>query len=259
MYPSTYSLCVNSGPTGPDYLKDKNVRKALYIAIDKEAIVNVIGNTDLYPIVEGYVPYGLPNVHGEAGDFREERDKEGYDLKYDPEEAVRLLNEAGYTKEHPLEVSYKYSLNSFHGDVATVLEQQWNSLECVKVSFDAQEGGVYYGQIDEGDIEIGRYGLQTDDSAMTMLKNWTSGNLVTPLLDDEDGAKYDQMIQDAWAVAADSKAFSEKLHEAEDFLVQEEILQFPLFQFAQAALVSSNLHNYKFHITTFDFEGCTKD
>ena len=29
MYPSTYSLCVNSGPTGPEALKDKNVRKAL--------------------------------------------------------------------------------------------------------------------------------------------------------------------------------------------------------------------------------------
>ncbi|MBQ9152737.1 MAG: peptide ABC transporter substrate-binding protein [Solobacterium sp.] len=256
MYPSCYSLCVNSGPNGPDYLKNKNVRKALYIAIDKEAIVNVIGNTDLYPLLDGYVPFGLP---GADGDFRTERDADGYELHYDPEEAVRLLNEEGYDENNKLHITYKYSKNSFHEDVATVLQSQWGALGCVDVDFDATEGNVYYSQIDEGDIEIGRYGLQTSDSPMTMLKNWTTGNLVTPLLNETEGAIYDQMINDAWAVAADPAAFAQKLHEAEDYLVQEEVLQFPLFQFAQAALKQSNLHDAKFHITTFDFLSCYKD
>ncbi|MBR3363276.1 MAG: peptide ABC transporter substrate-binding protein [Solobacterium sp.] len=256
MYPSTYSLCVNSGPTGPEALKDKNVRKALYIALDKEAIVNVIGNTDLYPLLEGYVPFGLPGVDG---DFRTERDKEGYDLHYDPEEAVRLLNEAGYDENNKLHITYKYSKNSFHEDVATVLQSQWAALGCVDVDFDACEGNVYYSQIDEGAIEIGRYGLQTDDSAMTMLKNWTAVNLVTPLMDTPKQEVFDQMINDAWAVAADPTAFAEALHKAEDYLVQEEVLQFPLFQFAQAGLVQSNVHDYKLHIATLDFMSCTKD
>lgn len=256
MYPSTYSLCVNSGPSGPEALKNKNVRKALYIAINKEAIVNVIGNTDLYPLLNGYVPFGLP---GATGDFREERDKDGYTLKYDPEEAVRLLNEEGYNENNKLHITYKYSKNSFHEDVATVLQEQWGALGCVEVDFNATEGGVYYDEIDQGIIEIGRYGLQTDDSPMTMLKNWTTGNLVTPLLNEPEGAVFDQMIKDAWEVAADPVAFANKLHEAEDYLTEQEVLQFPLFQFAQAALVQSNLHNYKFHITTFDFLGCYKD
>ncbi len=256
MYPSCYSLCVNSGPNAPDFLKNKNVRKALYIAIDKEAIVNVIGNTDLYPLLEGYVPYGLP---GADGDFRTERDADGYELHYDPEEAVRLLNEEGYNENNKLHLTYKYSKNSFHEDVATVLQSQWGALGCVDVDFDATEGNVYYSQIDEGDIQIGRYGLQTSDSPMTMLKNWTTGNLVTPLLNEEEAVIYDQMIQDAWAVAADPAAFANALHEAEDYLIQQEILQFPLFQFAQAALVQSNLHDNKFHITTFDFLSCWKD
>ena len=255
-YPSTYSLCVNSGPSGPEALKDKNVRKALYIALDKEAIVNVIGNTDLYPLLEGYVPYGLP---GANGDFRTERDKDGYDLHYDPEEAVKLLNEAGYDENNKLHITYKYSKNSFHEDVATVLQSQWAALGCVDVDFDACEGNVYYSEIDEGAIEIGRYGLQTSDSPMTMLKNWTAANLVTPLLNEPENVKYDQMIQDAWDVAADPVAFANKLHEAEDYLVQEEVLQFPLFQFAQAALIQENVHDNKFHITTFDFRSCYKD
>ena len=157
-----------------------------------------------------------------------------------------------------LHITYKYSKNSFHEDVATVLQSQWGALGCVDVDFDATEGNVYYSQIDEGAIEIGRYGLQTDDSAMTMLKNWTAVNLVTPLMNDPEQTKFDQMINDAWAVAADPAAFAEALHKAEDYLIQEEVLQFPLFQFAQAGLVQSNVKDYKLHIATLDFMSCTK-
>ena len=252
-YPSTYSLCVNTGPNGPEALKNENVRKALYMAINKEAVVNVIGNTDMYPILNGYVPYGLP---GANGDFRTERDAEGYTLTYNKEEAIKLLNEAGYDENNKLHLTYKYSKNSFHEDVATMLQSMWNDLGCVEVEFDATEGGVYYGQIDEGDIEIGRYGLQTDDSPMTMLKNWTSNNLVTPLVG--DGGVYDKMIADA-AVIADPVEFANALHAAEDYLVEEHAYQFPMFQFAQPALVQENLKNYKLHITTLDFEKCVKE
>lgn len=251
-YPSTYSLCVNSGPTGPDTLKDVNVRKALYMAIDKEAVVNVIGNTDMYPILNGYVPFGLP---GADGDFRTERDAKGYTLTYNPEEAVKLLNEAGYNENNKLQLTYKYSTNSFHKEVAEALQAMWQALGCVDVQFDAVEGGVYYGQLDEGDIQIGRYGLQTDDSPMTMLKNWTSANLVTPFIGDD--GKYDQMIADAWKETT-QEGFANALHAAEDYLVEENAFQFPMFQFAQPALVQDNLEGYALHITTLDFEKCVK-
>ena len=252
-YPSTYSLCVNTGPNGPEALKNENVRKALYMAINKEAVVNVIGNTDMYPILNGYVPFGLP---GANGDFRTERDNQGgYKLSYNKEEAIKLLNEAGYDENNKLELTYKYSKNSFHEDVATMLQSMWNDLGCVDVTFDATEGNVYYSQIDEGDIQIGRYGLQTDDSPMTMLKNWTSGNLVTPLVG--DGGVYDKMIADA-AQLSDPVEFANALHAAEDYLVDEHAYQFPLFQFAQPALVQEYLKDYKLHITTLDFEKCSK-
>ena len=253
-YPSTYSLCVNTGPNGPEALKNENVRKALYMAINKEAVVNVIGNTDMYPILNGYVPFGLP---GANGDFRTERDYQGgYKLSYNKEEAIKLLNEAGYDENNKLELTYKYSKNSFHEDVATMLQSMWNDLGCVDVTFDATEGNVYYSQIDEGDIQIGRYGLQTDDSPMTMLKNWTSGNLVTPLVG--DGGVYDKMIADA-AQLSDPVEFANALHAAEDYLVDEHAYQFPLFQFAQPALVQEYLKDYKLHITTLDFTKCYKE
>lgn len=249
--PSTYSICLNCGPTGPDYLKDINVRKALYEAIDKEALVDVIGGTELWPILDGYVPFGL---QGANGDFREERDKEGYDLKYDPDEAKELLAKAGYDESNPLHITYKYSNNSFHQDIATMLQQMWEAVG-VEVDFDAVESGVYYSQIDEGDIELGRYGLQTNDSPMSMLKNWTNANLVTPLVNDD---KYDQMIADA-AQIADPTEFANALHKAEDYLVQEQCYEYPLFQFSEPALVQSNVHGYEQHTTLLYFSACTKD
>lgn len=248
--PSTYSLCLNCASTGPAYLKDVRVRKALYEAIDKNALVDVIGGSDLYPVLNGYVPFGL---QGADGDFRTERDKDGYTLKYDPDEAKSLLAEAGYNESNPLKVTYKYSMNSFHGDVATMLQQMWQAVG-VDVTFDAVESGVYYSQIDEGNIEIGRYGLQTGDSPLTMLKNWTDSNLVTPLLGDE---KYNKMIDDAQKLA-DPTEFANALHEAEDYLVQEQCYEFPLFQFSNPALVQSNLKNYEQHSTTLYFSGCSK-
>ncbi|MBQ9048774.1 MAG: peptide ABC transporter substrate-binding protein [Solobacterium sp.] len=254
-YPSTYSLVVNSGETGNPALADIRVRKALYMAIDKEAIVNVIGNTDMYPLLEGYVPFGLP---GANGDFRTERDAEGYDIVYDKDEAIKLLNEAGYNENNKLQLVYKYSKNSFHEDVATMLQSMWQALGCVDVTFNATEGGVYYDELDQGLVEIGRYGLQTSDSPMTMLKNWTSDNLVTPYMPADAQAEYDAMIKEAWT-HADPVEFANALHAAEDWLIQENYYQFPMFQFAQPALVQSNLKNYKLHITTLDFTQCTKE
>ena len=251
-YPSSYSLVLNCGETGPDFLKDVNVRKALYEAIDKEALVDVIGGDEIYPVLNGYVPFGL---FGETKDFRTERDEEGYESSYNPEEAKALLEAAGYSESNPLKFTYKYSKNSIHEDVATMLQSMWKALGCVEVDFDAVESGVYYDQLDQGDFQIGRYGLQGEASPINFLKNWTSANLVYNSVNDP---KYDKMIDDAKYIT-DPTEFAKALHEAEDYLVQEQFLEFPLFQFSSPALVSSSLSGYELHSTMPYFSACVKD
>ena len=263
MYPATYSIIVNAGPTGPEYMQNENVRKALYRAINKEALVSVVGGTDLYPILEGYVAFGLPGIDG---DFRTERDAEGYELTYDPEVSAELLKAEGYTEENPLHVTYKYSMNSIHGDIATMLQAMWKAVGdengdgvgLIDVEFDAVEGGVYYNEIDEGQVEMGRYGLQVSDSPMTLLKNWTTAQQVTQMLPEGLQEEYDKMIDDA-GYLTDQKEFAQALHDAEDWLVQEHCLQWPLFQFASSGLVQSNLHGQMLKLSTLDFSKCYKD
>ena len=251
-YPSAYSLVLNCGEGGPDFLKDVNVRKALYEAINKEDLVDVVGGEEIYPILDGYVPFGL---YGVSGDFREERDAEGYDSSYNLEEAKQLLADAGYSKSNPLKFTYKYSKNSIHEDVATMLQSMWQELGCVEVDFDAVESGVYYDQLDQGDFQIGRYGLQASASPMNFLKNWTSANLVYDSVEDPT---YDKMIDDAKYIV-DPTEFAEALHDAEDYLIQEQFKEFPLFQFSSPALVNSGLSGYELHGTMPYFSQCTKD
>ena len=251
--PSSYGLVVNAGPTGPDFLKDVRVREALYIAIDKDAIIDVIGGPDMHPSLGGWVAYGLGGVNG---DFRTERDEQGYEAHYDPERAKELLAEAGYDgsdDEHTIHLVYKYSTNSYHADVATMLQQYWTAVG-VDCTFDAVESGVYYGQLDEGDIQIGRYGLSVSDSPISFL-DWLSGDKqVTSLAGDE---KFDEMLREARNIV-DEKEFLQRIHEIEDYFVQEQFLVFPMWQSTNStvALVQSNLKGYELHIASLWFGNC---
>ena len=251
--PASYGLVVNAGPTGPDYLKDVRVREALYIAIDKDSIIDVIGGQDMHPRLDGWVAYGLGGVNG---DFRTERDEQGYEAHYDPERAKELLAEAGYDGSddaHTLHLTYKYSTNAYHADVATMLQQMWGAVG-VDCTFDAVESGVYYTQLDEGDIEIGRYGLSVSDSPISFL-DWLSGDKqVTSLAGDE---KFDEMLREARAIV-DEKEFLQKIHEIEDYFVQEQFYVFPMWQSTNStvALVQSNLKGYELHIASLWFGNC---
>lgn len=228
---SNYFLAINSGETGPEWAKDVNVRRALALAIDKETLVEVLGGDLFFPVLNGYVPDG---VAGDTATFREEGDADGYTLTYDPEQAKELLAEAGYDESNPLHIVYKYSNNGIHGDVATMLQQMWQAVG-VEVEFACVESGVYYDQLDQGDFEICRYGYSAADSAMQFLELWTTGIQVVAAVDDPD---FDQMIADIREIV-DPSEYIKALHDAEDYLVEENVYVIPLFNYNDPALVQT--------------------
>ena len=151
---SNYFLAINSGSTGPETMQNVDVRRALALAIDKEALVTAVGSSEYYKVLNGYIPEGLA---GAEGDFRLEEDAKEKYLEYDPEEAKNLLKEAGYDESNPLKITYKYSQTTLHADVAAVLQGMWKSIG-VECDLEVVESGVYYNQIFNGDFEIARYG-----------------------------------------------------------------------------------------------------
>ncbi len=226
----SYFIAINSAETGPDYLKDVNVRRALALAIDKEAISEVLGAT-YYPMLHGYIPHG---VAGNNGQFRDEGDADGYTLEYDPETAKQLLKEAGYDESNPLTITYKYSNNSIHGDVATMLESFWKNIG-VNVEFDCVEYNVYYDQVDQGEFELCRYADSVVADPMRLLKLWTvEGQVVAAVADPE----YDKMVDEALQIA-DSVPYIEALHGLEDYLVEENVYLIPLFEYMLPTLTAA--------------------
>ncbi len=243
---SNYFLAINSGSTAPEWAKDVNCRRALALAIDKDALVEVLGGAALYPPLNGYVPTG---VGGIADDFRAEGDADGFTLVYDPEQAKALLAESGYDESNPLHITYKYSNNGVHGDVATLLQSMWQAIG-VDVEFEAVEAGVFYDQLDQGDFEIARYGYVASDDAKQYLDLWTTSIQVVAAVDDP---VYDKMIDDA-SYLTDPAEYYAALHAAEDYLCEENVYVIPLFNYTTPVLVQENVTGYRSLGGTVNFE-----
>ena len=229
---NVYFVAINSASTGPESLKDVRVRRALALAIDKDALSEVLGAA-YYPALNGYIPHGAAGVNG---DFRDEGDADGYTLTYDLDKAKELLAEAGYNESNPLKLTYKYSNNSMHGDVATMLQSFWSQLG-VDIELISVEQGVYYDQIDQGDFELCRYADSINSSAIRLLKFWSTENQVVAAISDP---VYDQMCADALQIS-DPKEFAQAMHGLEDYLIEENVYLIPLFEYVEPYLVSESV------------------
>lgn len=235
--PSNYFLAINSGETGPEWAKNANLRRALALAIDKAALVEVIGGEAMYPVLNGFVPYGLNDNNGS---FREAGDADGYTLTYDPEQAKALLAQEGYDESNPLSITYKYSNNGMHGDVATMLQAMWQAVG-INVTFESVESGVFYDQIDNGDFEICRYGMTSGADPIGHLKLWITSKQIVPAVDD---AEYDAMIEAA-SLMTDPTEYYTALHAAEDYLCDTNVYVIPLFNYNTPILVQENVEGIR--------------
>lgn len=230
---SVYSIDVNSGEKGPEALKDVNVRRALAISINREEIVKAINAGDFYTPLYGYVAHGMKGAEKE---FRAEADEKKKYQEYDPEKAKELLAGAGFDESNPLKIKYKYSNNSIHADVAQMLEQMWKAVG-VEVELEVVESGVFYDQIDQGDFELSRYALMCSNDPSEFLNQWTKAMQPVPAVADD---KYDQMMTDVTKIV-DRTEYMNKLHEIEEYLVEEMVYVIPLFDFNEPALKKENL------------------
>lgn len=104
--------------TKPWLKNNVQLRKALSMAIDREAIVSKItrrGEEAAY----GLVPPGIDNYTAQSLDYsdlsREDR----------LEEARRLYAEAGYGPDNPLEIELRYNTMGGHGTIAVAIQAMW--------------------------------------------------------------------------------------------------------------------------------------
>ena len=219
----TYYIMVN---TKKEAFKDKRVRKALGLAVDRKKIVKYImkaGQQATYSLVpnafQGYAPQPLTK-----NDNYEERLKE----------AKKLMAEAGYPdgKGFP-EVGYLYNTAETHQKVAVSVAKQWQNALGVKIKPLNQEWKVYLNSRKSFDYDLARAGWVADmEDPINFLDMFVTdgGNNSTGFSHE----KYDELIGKA-RIENDLQKRSKMLEKAEKILM-DEVPVIPLFTYTSLNL-----------------------
>lgn len=199
------------------------VRKALSLAIDREAIAKNLNNGSVPAY--GIVPPGISDAES-GSDFR----KVGGDLLKNAniEEAKKLLAEAGYPDGKGLPpISLIYNTDDIHKAVAEAVQEMWKKNLGVNVELQNQEWKVFIQNRKSGEYQIARHGWAGDfEDPLTfmMLFESKNGNNDSKY----NNPKYDEMIRESYLIP-DAKARLNKFHEAEKLLVSEDMAVIPMY------------------------------
>ena len=211
----TYYLSLNDQK---EPFNDVNVRKALSLAIDRDYVANTIMQgtyTPAYNIVG-------PGIVDENGMFYDNANGgKTYisdDYEANLEAAKQALADAGYPNGEGFPV-IEYSTNDagYHTPVAEYLQQAWGELG-ITVNINKVEWASFTPMRRAGDYDASRNGWVMDyNDPSNMLELFTTGN------GNNDG-KYSSADFDAAIEAskvADKSVHFQKLHEAEDILMND--------------------------------------
>lgn len=159
-YLGTYYILPN---TREGVLADPLVRRALSLAIDRQAIVdNLLGAGQR--AAGGFVPDNMP---GYSMDFP---------AIHDPERARSLLAEAGYPGGTGFpELQYLFNSSESHRKIAEALQAMWRDELQIEIQLANQEWRTYLQRRASGDFELAR-AVWIGDYAepSTFLDLWTS-------------------------------------------------------------------------------------
>ena len=211
----TYYLSLNDQK---EPFNDVNVRKALSLAIDRDYVANTIMQGTYTPA------YNLvgPGIVDETGMFYDNANGgKTYisdDYEANLEAAKQALADAGYPNGEGFPV-IEYSTNDagYHTPVAEYLQQAWGELG-ITVNINKVEWASFTPLRRAGDYDASRNGWVMDyNDPSNMLELFTTNN------GNNDG-KYSSADFDAAVEAskvADKSVHFQKLHEAEDILMND--------------------------------------
>jgi oligopeptide transport system substrate-binding protein len=196
---------------------DPRVRRAFAMTVDKRRIVGKITRAGELP-GDSFVPPGIAGYESPEG------------LPYDPEEARRLLAEAGYPggKGFPL-TTFLYNESQQNRDIAVELQSMWLQHLGVKVNLALQEWKVYLNSLSSLDYGIARsswVGDYPDPNTFLDMFVTGNGNNRTGWSD----PAYDRLIVDAAKETDAAKRF-EILRKAEAILISQEVPVCPIFYY----------------------------
>lgn len=234
-YFGTYYICFNVTKAPIDNPK---VRKALSMSIDREAIVKNVSKGSEIPAY-GFVPPNAPDAIANE-DFQK---NSGNLIKYDVEEAKRLLAEAGYPNGQGLPaIQIVYNTHEMHKAMMEAIQEMWKKNLGINVTLTNQEWKVFLSTRTKGDYQVARHGWIGDyNDANTMVGLFTTGNGNNNA--QYSNPKYDELINTSM-LTLDKNVRFKALHDAERLLVVEDAVVAPIYFYTRPAIVKPNLKGF---------------
>ena len=202
-------------------LSDERVRRALSLAIDREAITDNLLGAGQRP-AGGFVPDNMPGYTPPG------------EVRHDPEEARRLLAEAGYPGGEGFPgLEYLFNSSESHRKIAEALQGMWRSELGIDIILTNQEWRTYLQRRSSGDFQLARAVWIGDyPEPSTFLDLWTSesGNNWAGW----QNPAYDSLMESARGMRS-AEARMAAYREAEEILIAEQAVM-PLYHYVTVYL-----------------------
>lgn len=228
-------------------LANLNIRKALTMAIDREAITNDVlkdGSTPTYTCVPPQFATGP-----DGSDFSEDQTKFSDVCTYDTAKAAEYwqkgLDELGVTE---ITLDMVLDADDAPQKVAQVLKEQWETtLPGFTLNLVVEPKKQRLQDMQEGNFQIGltRWGPDYADP-MTYLGMWVTDN--SNNYGFWSNADYDAIIAECTTgdLCTDPEGRWAKLYEAEKIVMDEAVI-FPLYTQCNAEMLSSKVTGVEYH------------
>ena len=214
----TYYVSMN---TEKEPFTNKDVRKALSLAIDRDYLANTLMQGTYSP-AGNFVGPGWADINGTEFVENSNGGEEFIsttDYEADLEEAKKLLADAGYPNGEGLpKITYTTNDSGYHKAVAEYLQQAWKELG-IDMDVDIVEWASFTPMRRNGDYEVARNGWvgdYTDPSNILDLLYSTNGNNDGKFSNEE----YDKQMEIS-RTTLDEQERSDALHKAEEILMEE--------------------------------------
>lgn len=213
---------------------DVRVRKAISYAIDRDIVAGAI-------MGQGQKPAYFLTPEITAG-FEPELPQYGkMSQKERNAEAARLLEEAGFGKDNPLEFSLLYNTDENHKKVAVALGSMWKKTLGLKVTLENQEWKTYLSSKDTGNFEVARAGWCGDyNEASTFLTLMVSAN--TTGGQHWGNRDYDTLIDKA--INSTSEQERNELYLEAEKLMANDMPIAPIYQYVKTRLLNPHVGGF---------------
>ncbi|MED3764292.1 peptide ABC transporter substrate-binding protein [Ureibacillus sp. FSL K6-8385] len=222
--------------TTDEILKNKNIRKALALAIDRQGLIDNVTKGEQKPAL-GMVPAAIKGFEKDRGYFKDN----------DVEEAKKALEqgmkELGISKPEDINIKISFNTSEAHSAIAQFIQENWRKNLGINATLDNSEWQVYLDKLSNLDYQVGRLGWIADyNDAYSFLEQFDSadnGNNDTGW----ENPEYTKLLREANKQTDEEKRL-ELLKQAEA-IIMEEFPVAPIYYYTSLYVAKDHVKNMK--------------